>query len=257
MWRCSLLVEMVDVLDLDLDLTEERRRDWENLRWGALSASYSYYKNGWRLRSRRTSRVVGDARCDRRGKSAEGAVYWLGRYVIALALDEDIKDRPFCGDAVLHAKRTISSTYQLFRAISLAIGRSGFLCVLFIHPLLRAWSLWLHSLPPHLTTHSPLGSMNSIGIHALFALRYIYYFITFISLYMHPYVPRPMHIPFLLFISFPRVCAHDQFTHTLLLPSRRRLLSFLPPDPPLSIAESTFRRAKHCTAAITLLAACA
>lgn len=178
---------------------EERRRDWENLRWGALSASYSYYKNGWRLRSRRTSRVVGDARCDRRGKSAEGAVYWLGRYVIALALDEDIKDRPFCGNAVLHEKRTISSTYQLFRAISLAIGRSGFLCVLFIHPLLRVRSLWLHSLPPHLTIHSPLGSMNSIGIHALFALRSIYYFITFISLYMHLCVSShpPMHIPFL------------------------------------------------------------
>lgn len=128
----------------------------------------------------------------------------LGGLVIALALDEDRKDRPFCEDAILPVERTVCSTCQHIRAC-----RSGSLCV----PLIPSSPSGpgLSGLPhPSSSSHNSLASrIQQFNRHTrvIGPLHSIYYFITFISLYMHLCVSsRPLvHIPFLFFCSCPRV----------------------------------------------------
>lgn len=172
--------------------------------------------------------------------------------MIALAFDEDRKDRPFCEDAILPVERTICSTYQHIRAC-----RSGSLCV----PLIPSSPSGpgLSGLPhPSSSSHNSLASRiqefnrhtRVIGPPSFYLLLYYFYFSVHASLRF--FTSSSAHsFPFLLFMSSSvpsPVRMIKSLTHSLTPSSvRRRLSPFLPPGPPLSIVESTLRRAKHCT----------
>lgn len=122
--------------------------------------------------------------------------------MIALAFDEDRKDRPFCEDAILPVERTVCSTCQHIRAC-----RSGSLCV----PLIPSTPSGpgLSGLPhPSFSSHNSLASRiqefnrhtRVIGPPSFYLLLYYFYFSVHASLRF--FTSSSAHsFPFFLFIS--------------------------------------------------------